>query len=70
MKSLTVFDPKKVFTEVTKVNHAVLQYSWHLQTHRTVAMPLAMGQSKHIKFFFTKTLYTRTFKSPGPMALG
>ena len=37
---------------------------------RTMAMPLAMGQSKHIKFFFTKTLYTRTFKSPGPMAPG
>ena len=26
MQSLTVFDPKKVFTEVIKLKHAVLQH--------------------------------------------
>ena len=64
MKSLTVFDPKKVFTEVTKVNHAVLQYSWHLQTHKDNGYAIGNGAKQTHKVFLHKdTLYTYLQKS-------
>ena len=34
MTSLTVFDPKKVFTEVNKSYHAAMQHGWMCPTYR------------------------------------
>ena len=68
MKSLTVFDPKKVFTEVIKLAPTAMQQGLAVKLTMLVAMQLAILRScKHIKSFSTRTLYARTLKVLGFM---
>ena len=56
MRSLTVFDPEKVFTEVIKIlpcGYATWMDSPTYKLPRHSYKP-ALGICKHIKFFFTK----------------
>ena len=68
MTPLTVFDPKKVFTEVVKHVYAAIQQIQALKLIMLLKTSIArMRRCKHIKFFSTRTLYARTFKVLGYM---
>ena len=62
MRSLTVFDPKKVFTEVIKQESAATQQILAFKLAMLLTTSTAqVRRCKHIKFFSTRTLYARTF---------
>jgi len=68
MRSLTVFDPKKVFTEVIKQESAATQQILAFKLAMLLTTSTAqVRRCKHIKFFSTRTLYARTFKVLGYM---
>ena len=55
MKSLTVFDPEKVFTEVIKAKiHCCTVNQRHTQPRYIGYASVLWEFRKHIKFFFTK----------------
>ena len=69
MRSLTVFDPEKVFTEVIK---PTLSAMWRGKASITLAYwccQYVRGSCKHIKFFFNKLLCTY-LQSPVLVATG
>ena len=64
MKSLTVFDPEKVFTEVIKPNPATQWQGGALLLYAAVTQWLRCGDWKHNMFFLTTNI-TRTFNVLG-----
>ena len=57
IKSLTVFDPKKVFTEVIKPNSAVLQQREAIQPYHGDYVPTLQGCLQTHKVFLHKRLF-------------